>query len=278
MQKSRKLVFFTFSKFVSVSFCISFCRCIPKLLWRAVVLGNAILLAFNFSGGTRSWESQLAGEGGLFKGRGFLLSTWKCGQNRSTKSQSLYFTYVHQWDSREHAQNHLISLHLTFASFGILLLKHYSWRQLARPPAVSSLRSLASLEVGSKTAATNSLVGRIEATASNGLKWGPWSLKRMKKWSSYKLGKITIFAIFGLGWPRRPDLRSPQSRGRWATSAYMRQIPVENKGTANINVDFGINRWFKMSLACFCSCFCRSEPKSRVCLLLYAKVSRVDGE
>ena len=35
---------------------------------------------------------------------------------------------------------------------------------------------------------------------------GPWS---MKKWSSFKLAKITNFAIFGLGWPRRSDLRSP---------------------------------------------------------------------
>ena len=57
--------------------------------------------------------------------------------------------------------------------------------------------------------ASNSLGGRIEAVALNGLKWEPWS---MKKWSSFKLGKNTIFASFGLGWPWRSDLRSSKSR------------------------------------------------------------------
>ena len=57
--------------------------------------------------------------------------------------------------------------------------------------------------------ASNSLGGRIEAVALNGLKWEPW---RMKKWSSFKLGKNTIFASFGLGWPWRSDLRSSKSR------------------------------------------------------------------
>ena len=57
--------------------------------------------------------------------------------------------------------------------------------------------------------ASNSLGGCIEAVALNGLKWEPWS---MKKWSSFKLGKNTIFASFGLGWPWRSDLRSSKSR------------------------------------------------------------------
>ena len=44
------------------------------------------------------------------------------------------------------------------------------------------------------------------------LKWGSWS---KKKWSSFKLAKITIFANLGLGWPRSSDLRlsgPPKSR------------------------------------------------------------------
>jgi len=44
----------------------------------------------------------------------------------------------------------------------------------------------------------------------NTLKW--WGALKLGK-----IGKITIFAIFGLKWHRRSDLRSPslQNRSRW---------------------------------------------------------------